>query len=385
MAAYLNPLDEAETAALTVSMARSGERIDLTGLPEPWVDKHSTGGVGDKTTLVLLPLLAACGLTMVKLSGRGLGVAGGTLDKLSSFTGLRLDLTPDEAKEIASRTGLAVSGQSARLAPADGVLYALRDATATVENIPLIASSILSKKIAGGAGTVVFDVKCGIGAYMQTYERARELAEWLLRIGERCGLRTRAAISDMDQPLGSAVGNAVEVDEARSVLRCEELSPPVARFRDLCLALARLTLSAVGSSVDPERVLESGAAWDRFGAWISAQGGDPEQIFQDAPVRMTVKASASGVLSRLDARCVGEAVVDLGGGRKHKEDAIDLRVGAMVRRNVGDRVSEGDVLVDVLTADEALGRAAVAEILAGIEVGGEAETRPALIEVVAQN
>ncbi|CAN5499865.1 thymidine phosphorylase [soil metagenome] len=382
MAGYLNPLNEAETAALTISMARSGERIDLRGLPKPWVDKHSTGGVGDKTTLVLLPLLAACGLTMVKLSGRGLGVAGGTLDKLACFDGLRLDLTPEEAKAVAKRTGLAVSGQSPRLAPADGVLYALRDATATVENIPYIVSSILSKKIAGGAETVVFDVKCGSGAYMHTYERARELAEWLIRIGERCDLRTRAAITDMDQPLGSAVGNAIEVEEARSVLRNRDLSPPVARFRTLCLRLARLTLETVDSSADPERILESGEAWDRFCAWISAQGGNPEQKFADAPVRMTVKAASAGVLTRFDARIVGEVVVELGGGRKQKENKIDPRVGTMIRRNVGDSVMAGDVLADVLASDETLGQQAVRRLHGGIEMGDVGKPRPALIEIV---
>ncbi|RYG47758.1 thymidine phosphorylase, partial [bacterium] len=224
MAAYLNPLDEEQTANLTLAMADSGKRIDLSGLPKPWVDKHSTGGVGDKTTLVLLPLLSACGLTMVKLSGRGLGIAGGTIDKLASFDGLRLDLSPEEAREIAGRIGLSLSGASPALAPADKVLYALRDATATVENMPLIASSILSKKIAGGAETVVLDVKTGSGAYMQKYHESHELAHWLVRIGERCGLKVRAAITDMDQPLGSAVGNMVEVEEARSILRGDDLA-----------------------------------------------------------------------------------------------------------------------------------------------------------------
>ncbi|RYG38095.1 thymidine phosphorylase [bacterium] len=382
MAAFLNPLDEEQTANLTIAMADSGKRIDLSGLPKPWVDKHSTGGVGDKTTLVLLPLLSACGLTMVKLSGRGLGIAGGTIDKLASFDGLRLDLSPDEAREIAGRIGLSLSGASPALAPADKVLYALRDATATVESISLIASSILSKKIAGGAETVVMDVKTGSGAYMQTFPESHELAQWLVRIGERCGLRVRAAITDMDQPLGSAVGNTIEVEEARSLLRGDELAPPVARFRALCLDLARLTLSAVGSSVDPEAVLESGAAWDRFRDWISAQGGDPEQKFEDAPVRMTVKAERAGILARLDARTVGEAVVDLGGGRQHKEDTIDLRVGVMVRKNVGDSVAEGDVIADVLAADEESGRAAVTDILKGIVIADSAEPRPALIEVI---
>ena len=218
MAAYLNPLDERETADLTVAMARSGERLDLSVLSRPWVDKHSTGGVGDKTTLVLLPLLAACGLSLVKMSGRGLGITGGTLDKLASVEGLRLDLPPEALLRVAAESGFALGGQTARLAPADGALYALRDATGTVASLPLIVSSILSKKIAGGAETVVLDVKCGSGAFMRTLPEARALAHALRTVGERCGLRVRCAITDMSTPLGAAVGNALEVREAWDVL-----------------------------------------------------------------------------------------------------------------------------------------------------------------------
>lgn len=242
MAAYLHPLDSEETAWLTLSMAGTGERLDLTGLPKPWVDKHSTGGVGDKTTIVLLPLLAACGLTMVKMSGRGLGITGGTVDKLLSVPGFRMDLTPEELKAQAKRIGLAITGLTPNLAPADKVLYALRDATATVDSIPLIVSSILSKKIAGGAETVVLDVKAGSGAFMKTVPEARKLASALSDTAAIAGLKTRLAITDMSQPLGRTVGNSLEVEEAGAVLTGNEPS----RFAELCLDLAALTLVAVG-------------------------------------------------------------------------------------------------------------------------------------------
>ncbi|MCG9894215.1 MAG: thymidine phosphorylase, partial [Fimbriimonadaceae bacterium] len=231
MAAFLNGLNPAETAELTKAMAESGERLDLTGLPQPWVDKHSTGGVGDKTTLVLLPLLASCGLTMVKMSGRGLGKTGGTIDKLESIPGFRTDLSPAEMIAQARMVGCALTGQTPKLAPADGRLYALRGATATVESIPLIVASILSKKMAGGAEVVVLDVKCGRGAFMTELPRARELKAELENVGREAGLKVRALVTDMDQPLGRAAGNALEVKEAIRVLKGEESG----RFTELCL------------------------------------------------------------------------------------------------------------------------------------------------------
>ncbi|RYG20005.1 thymidine phosphorylase, partial [bacterium] len=294
MAAYLNPLDEEQTAWLTLAMADSGQRLDLTSLPKPWVDKHSTGGVGDKTTLVLLPLLAACGLTMVKMSGRGLGITGGTLDKLSSVEGLRLDLTPERLIEVAREVGFALGGQTAQLAPADGVLYSLRDATGTVASMPLIVSSILSKKIAGGAETIVLDVKCGSGGFMRTLDEARELARWLRTIGERCGLRVRCAITDMSTPLGAAVGNALEVREAWDVLSGVPLSEPVIRFRELCLDLAGLALetSEAGDRAKAEEALTSGKAAQKFEAWLRAQGATSGvEALPSAPVVRTVRAA----------------------------------------------------------------------------------------------
>ena len=382
MAAYLNPLDEGETADLTLAMAASGERLDLAALPKPWVDKHSTGGVGDKTTLVLLPLLAACGLTMVKMSGRGLGITGGTLDKLASVPGLRLDLAPEGLLRVAGEVGFALGGQTARLAPADGVLYALRDATGTVASLPLIVSSILSKKIAGGAETVVLDVKCGSGAFMRTLPEARALAQSLKRIGERCGLRVRCAITDMSTPLGAAVGNALEVREAWDVLSGADLTPPVSRFRDLCLDLAGLALEAAGVENRAREALESGEAASRFEAWLRAQGatdgiGDPPK----APVVRTVKAAHDGWIVRLDAERVGQAVVDLGGGRKTKADVIDPRVGVVVLAGVGQRVQKGDPLLEIHAADEndADGAAALLAIVLSDE---PVRPSPALIEVL---
>jgi pyrimidine-nucleoside phosphorylase len=342
MAAYLHPLSEDETAWLTLGMAASGETLDLSGLPKPWVDKHSTGGVGDKTTLVVLPLLAASGLTMVKMSGRGLGVTGGTLDKLSSVPGFRLDLSPAEMVAQAGRVGLALTGQSPNLAPADKVLYALRDATETVANIPLIVSSILSKKIAGGAETIMIDVKCGSGAFMADLPRAKLLAAALEATGRRCGVDVLTEISDMSQPLGATVGNAIEVAEAIKVLRGEAETPPERRFGELCLGLASRTLHAVGFSVDPEQVLRSGKALAKAEEWFKAQGASAFDPPVEPLVETPVLAPQTGFLARLDAGAVGEAVIALGGGRKRKEDSVDLQVGARVLKLVGDPVSAGE-------------------------------------------
>lgn len=360
MAEYLKPLSREETAWLTQAMAETGERLDLTGLPHPWVDKHSTGGVGDKTTLVVLPILAACGLTLVKMSGRGLGITGGTVDKLLSVPGFRMDLTPEEMKAQASRIGLALTGQSPNLAPADKALYALRDATATTESIPLIASSILSKKLAGGCEFLSLDVKCGSGAFMKTEARARELADWLTKIGERCGLKVHAMVTDMDQPLGATVGNAIEVIEAIHVVAGRGAGAPTLRFRELCLDLCAETLHFVGRTesvqaarVECESVLANGAARQKMGEWFAAQGADlrvlddPEALLPLGPETTRVVAPHSGMLERVDAGEVGRVVVDLGGGRKKKEDVIDRGVGVRVHHVVGDRVERGEALLTV--------------------------------------
>jgi len=338
MAAYLNGLDTEETAELTRAMAASGDRVDLTGLPKPWVDKHSTGGVGDKTTLVLLPLLAACGLTVVKMSGRGLGITGGTVDKLESLPGMRLDLSPEEMKEQAARIGLALTGQTPRLAPADKALYALRDVTATVANIPLITASILSKKIAGGAEVVTLDVKCGRGAFMTNREDALALRASLESVGAAAGLKVKAVVTDMDQPLGGAVGNALEVREAWRVMTPDtDLTPAEQRFRELVVRLATLTLETAGCAGNPAAALDSGDALAKANEWLRAQGADPSVFvtgWAHAPVVKPL-ASPGGYLADLDARIVGEIALDLGAGRRRKEDQIDHRVGLEILGPVG--------------------------------------------------
>lgn len=350
MAAYLNPLSIDETVDLTLAMVDSGERLDLDGLPKPWVDKHSTGGVGDKTTIVLLPLLAACGLTCVKMSGRGLGITGGTIDKLESIPGMRLDLGPSELLAQAKEIGLALTGQTPNLAPADKTLYALRDTTGTVASLPLIVSSILSKKLAGGAETVVLDVKCGSGAFMKTRDEANELASWLHQVGQRCGLNLRLVISDMAQPLGRAVGNSLEVEEALSVLEGEH-SP----FAEFCADLASITLAACGLAPEEEsarraaeHAINSGEALRTAELWIAAQGGDLAafRARQRAPVQVEVHAPIGGV-GAFDAGVVGETVVALGGGRQKKEDKIDPDVGVEVLCGRWETVSMGQPIARV--------------------------------------
>jgi pyrimidine-nucleoside phosphorylase len=370
MAAYLNPLNDEETAWLTIAMAESGERIDLSGLPKPWVDKHSTGGVGDKTTIVVLPLLAACGLTLVKMSGRGLGVTGGTVDKLSSIPGFRLDLSPDEMKEQAGRIGLALTGQTPNLAPADKTLYAIRDATGAVSNIPLLVSSILSKKIAGGAETVVLDVKCGTGAFMQTTQEARLLARGLAQTAKLCGLNTRIVISEMNQPLGSAIGNALEVAEALEVLGGKG-----GRFTDLCVDLCAIALEASGVAADRkaagDRVLQalsSGAALAKAYEWFQAQGAPEGFELPKAPVQRTVTAKDAGWVSRIDAETVGWAVISLGGGRQKKEDDIDPSVGVVLAAEVGQRVERGQELFTVHARTDADAQAAAGRVMSGLQV-----------------
>lgn len=352
MAAFIHPLCDDETAALTLGMAHSGERLDLSGLPKPWVDKHSTGGVGDKTSIVLLPLLAACGLTIVKMSGRGLGKTGGTLDKLSSVPGFRLDLSPNELVAQAGKVGLALTGQSPSLAPADKVLYALRDATQTVASIPLIVSSILSKKLAGGADTVVIDVKCGSGAFMADLHEARKLSSALRDTGARCGLGVHTELTDMSQPLGATVGNAIEIAEALKVLRNQAKTAPERRFESLCLQLADLTLKAAGAKADPEQMLRSGAAFGQCTRWFSAQGALSIDPPLESLLHTDVASPRSGTIAKLDAGAIGEFVVDIGGGRRRKEDSVDVQVGIHVHKLVGESVVRGEPIMTIRSRTE---------------------------------
>jgi pyrimidine-nucleoside phosphorylase len=355
MAVLCRGMSCAETAALTVAMAESGDVLDLSTLPGTTVDKHSTGGVGDKTSLVVCPLAAACGLTVAKMSGRGLGHTGGTLDKLESIPGLSVDLGIERFMRQAADVGLVIAGQTADLAPADKRLYALRDVTGTVPSLPLIASSIMSKKIAAGAGTIALDVKVGAGAFMKREPDARALAEAMVTLGAHAGRRTAALLTRMDQPLGHLVGNALEMREA-----IETLSGKGAEdFVELCLAVAGLMLvvaehadSVEAARPELEAALDSGRARDVFAAMIEAQGGDGTVVddvglLPVAPVKQPVSADRSGYVVSLDALAVGQVCVSLGAGRRHKGDAVDPVAGIELRSKVGDYVEQGATLAIV--------------------------------------
>jgi pyrimidine-nucleoside phosphorylase len=352
MAIFFRGMSPREIADLTLAMAHSGETLDLSDVAPVVVDKHSTGGVGDKTTLVVEPMVAACGLPVGKMSGRGLGYSGGTLDKMESFTGWHFDLNSNQFKTQIREIGLALAGQSPALAPADGKLYALRDVTGTVPSLPLIASSVMSKKIAAGAHAIVLDVKAGYGAFMPTVKAATELAQTMVKIGRSVGRKTIAVISDMHQPLGYAVGNALEVAEAIETLR----GHGPADFREHCLHIASHMLvlgkqykSLNAARMAGEAVLADGRALAKFRALVVAQGGDGEQVdhpdlLPRAALRETVNAPKTGYLREINAREIGLAAVDLGAGRMKKTDSIDLAVGVVVHRKVGDRVEKGQPL-----------------------------------------
>ncbi len=340
MAVVWRGMSDAETAALLEAMVDSGERLDLSGVGRPVADKHSTGGVGDKTTLVVAPLVAACGVPVAKLSGRGLGHTGGTLDKLESIPGFRIDLTAAELVSQVREVGVAVTGQSAALVPADRRMYALRDATATVPSIPLIATSIMSKKVAAGASRLVLDVKVGEGAFMRDLATATELARAMQRLGELAGLPTACLLTAMHEPLGQAVGNALEVREA---VRTLEGHGP-ADLVEVCTAAAELL---VGDRAVVTRALESGAALGVFRAWIRAQGGDPDAALPAAPLIVEVPAARSGFVRRCHARGIGEAAMLLGAGRARKEDAVDHAVGIVVHAKAGDAVERGMPLATI--------------------------------------
>lgn len=372
MAVLLNGMTERETTDLTLAMAHSGETLDLTGVVPVAVDKHSTGGVGDKTTLVVEPIVASCGLPVGKMSGRGLGFSGGTLDKMESVPGYRTNLTREEFLHQLKQIGLVLTGQSGDLAPADGKLYALRDVTGTVPSIPLIASSIMSKKIAAGAQAIVLDVKVGVGAFMETLEDARRLAALMVAIGRLSGRKTVALLSDMNQPLGEAVGNALEVREAIDTLHG---SGP-ADFREHCLIVAShmLNLGQKAPNLQfarqmAEEALESGQAWTLFRQLVHAQGGDlayvddPERLPRAALVE-TVSAARAGYLSGINAREVGETSVELGAGRARKEDLIEHSVGIVIHHKVGDRVEKGQPLFTIHANDPAKLKKARARLLA---------------------
>jgi pyrimidine-nucleoside phosphorylase len=379
MAIVLRGMDAEETAALTRAMVESGARLDLSDIPGPKIDKHSTGGVGDKTSLILAPLLASCGIVVPMMSGRGLGHTGGTLDKLESIPGFRVGLSEAEFRTALQRVGCAMIGQTAAIAPADKILYALRDVTATVESIPLITASIMSKKLAEGIHGLVMDVKCGHGAFMKTPSDARALAESLCRTGTANQVRTVACVTAMDAPLGRAVGNALEVIESIETLK----GRGPADLEHLCLVLATQMLRLGGfSGADAEAVaklraaITSGRAVEKFRAMIAEQAGDPRvvdnyRLLPMAPERTLVRAERSGYVTGVDAELVGRASVVLGAGRNRVEEAVDHAVGASIVARVGDPVKPGDALVEVHYRDadrlapalELLGRAwAIADV-----------------------
>lgn len=352
MAVLLNGMTPHETTALTLAMAASGETLDLSGVVRLAVDKHSTGGVGDKTSLVVAPLVAACGLPVGKMSGRGLGFSGGTLDKLESIPGYRCNLSTEEFLRQLKETGIVLTGQSADLAPADGKLYALRDVTGTVESIPLIASSIMSKKLAAGAQVIVLDVKVGTGAFMETLDNARTLAHLMVEIARLSHRKAVALISDMNQPLGSAVGNMLELREALETL--QNAGPH--DFREHCLVVAAHLLHQGGIAPDldaarqrAETALVHGEGLAFFRKLVAAQGGDVSYLdhlekFPVAPLVETIPAPRSGYLEGVNARQVGETAVALGAGRARKGDKIDYSVGIEIHHKVGDAVEKGSPL-----------------------------------------
>jgi len=350
MAILLRGMQRQEIARWTAAMIGTGERMDLSSIPRPTVDKHSTGGVGDKITLPLAPLVAACGAAVPQLSGRGLGHTGGTLDKLESIPGWRAHLTHSGYLAQLRDVGAVVCAAGDELAPADRKLYALRDVTATVESIPLIASSIMSKKIAEGASALVLDVKVGSGAFMKNEADARELAEIMVDIGTNQGVRTVALLTNMDTPLGRTAGNAVEVREAVEVLAGGGPDDVV----ELTILLAQEMLAAAGlSEVDPVKALADGRAMDAWRRMISAQGGDPSAPLPEAPERDTVTADRDGVLARLDAYAVGVAAWRLGAGRARKEDPVSASAGVVLLHKPGDKVVAGEPLLELHTEDAA--------------------------------
>lgn len=359
MAIYFQKMNEEETLALTMAMANSGDMLDLSDIHGIKVDKHSTGGVGDKTTLALAPMVAACGIPVAKMSGRGLGHTGGTIDKLESFPGFRVDISTEQFIDNVNRIGISVMGQTADLAPADKKLYALRDVTATVDNMSLIASSIMSKKLAAGADAIVLDVKTGSGAFMKTEEDSYALATEMAKIGRNAGRNTIAVVSDMDQPLGLAVGNALEVREAIDTLKGNGPKD----FVELCMTLGSQMLIAGGKAKDAneayemlQKVIENGEALDKLAEFVEAQGGDKNAVYDTdllpaAVIIEPVYSPKEGYIKHIKCDEIGICSLILGGGRETKESEIDLSVGIILTNKVGDYVKEGDVLAYIHAND----------------------------------
>jgi pyrimidine-nucleoside phosphorylase len=389
MAVYFRGLSPAETFALNEAMIRSGETVDLgSAIGRKVVDKHSTGGVGDKTTLAVGPIIAACGVPFGKMSGRGLGHTGGTLDKLESIPGIRIELGLDEFLAQVRDVGIAIIGQTADLVPADKLLYGLRDVTATVDNVSLIASSIMSKKIAGGADAIVLDVKVGDGAFMKTLEDARTLAEAMLELGRRAGREVVCVLTDMDQPLGSAVGNALEVREAVDTLRGEGPRDFTELVLESCahlLALSDLGLEEHAARERAEQAVADGSALATYRRWIAAQGGDPDEaVLPTAPVTRQVVVEREGFVHAIGAVEVGLAALHLGAGRRTKEDSIDHAVGVRCLAKRGDRVVAGQAIAEIHARDEEAAERAVADVLAAYTFAEQPPPeRPIVLETIS--
>lgn len=390
MAVYLRGMNESETIALTLAMAHSGQVLDLSSVAPQVVDKHSSGGVGDKTTIVVAPLVASLGLLVGKMSGRGLGFSGGTLDKLESIPGFRVELTTEEFLAQLKSAGIVVCGQTHDLAPADGKLYSLRDVTGTVSSLPLIASSIMCKKIAAGAHTIMLDVKVGRGAFMKTEAEAIALAETMVKIGRGVGRKVAAVISDMNQPLGNAVGNALELIEAIETLKGRGPRD----FTEHCVAVAEQLLLLAGAAKDDQdaraqtqAALADGRALKKFGEWIELQGGDTRviddySILPRAELVEDIGAPRAGFIAGIDAEQVGLTVVDLGGGRAKKGDTIDYSVGVVFKHKIGKRVARGEGLFTLHARDAASFKRARERLLAAYEFSDTPPTQPRLIHKV---
>jgi pyrimidine-nucleoside phosphorylase len=393
MAIYLNGMNESEQQALTTAMLKSGSILDFSDIPKPKADKHSTGGVGDKTSLLIAPMVASCGICVPMISGRGLGHTGGTLDKLESIPGFKVNLSTKEFQEVLESVGYAMAGQTGELAPADKKMYALRDATATIEAIPLIVASIISKKGAAGLEAMVIDVKVGSGAFMRDESHAKDLAHALVKTGNSCGIRTRALLTDMNQPLGRAVGNSLEVKECIEIMK-GQIDDGTRPVLDLSLALSAqmLVLSGVDKTLEAARErlqgrLDSGAVLECFRRNVEAQGGDPavcdhpETVLPLVSESLKVESPRAGFISAVATDEIGHAIAAMGGGRVRIEDEIDPTVGFLANVKIGDQVEEGDSL-GVVFGDETRAREAVKRIRAAYQISSSKATPLSLIKEV---
>ncbi len=383
MAIYFRGMDEEETLNLTISMANSGEKMDLSSIEGVKADKHSTGGVGDKTTLAVIPIVASCGVKCAKMSGRGLGHTGGTVDKLESINGFKTVIAPEKFYENVKNCGASIAGQSLNLAPADKELYALRDVTATVDNLSLIASSIMSKKLAAGSDCILLDVKCGSGAFMKTYEDAEKLAQAMVKIGIGAGKKTAAIITDMDVPLGNTVGNRIEVIEAIETLQGKGPED----FTHLVKVLSAEMLTLAGIEKSEEKVkyaLESGAALSKFAEIVAAQGGDERLIydtslFEKPKFTLEIKSQTDGYITSMDAEKVGISSSLLGAGREKKEDEIDFSAGIRLFKKTGDTVAKGEKIAEMYSSDENLFITAEKTFLDSLSFGSQKPEKRKLI------